>query len=107
MTDGTGSKERPGLTVPMAWTDETDRWGRTGKLDPVESPVHPAPPDRLGVLEVTDWTGTTVFRDETEWRAWLDRQDPAGPLVRKARSVRRVSKALREILGRLARRANL
>lgn len=97
-TESQAHRERP---ESMATTDEMARWGKTGKPDPPESP------DRLGVLEVRDWTGRTVFRDETEYRAWLDRQDPSGPLVRRARSARRVSRALREILARLVRRANL
>lgn len=94
-------KDRPGLRAPMAWTDGTARWEKTGKLDPVE------PPARLGVLEIRDETGLTVFRDETEYRAWLDRQDRPGPLVRRVNAARRVSRALRAILARLVKRANL
>lgn len=94
-------KDRPGLRASMAWTDETARWEKTGRLDPV------GPPDRLGVLEIRDETGLTVFRDETEHRAWLDRQARPGRLVRRVNAARRVSRALRGILARLVRRANL
>lgn len=107
MTDETETgdrKVRPALTE---WTDDrvaldrAERRARLGMPDPVE------PPARLGVLEIRDETGLTVFRDETEYRAWLDRQDRPGPLVRRVNAARRGSRALREILARLVRRANL
>lgn len=104
MTDETESRARTERLGRQDWTAEKEirgETGRTGKLEPV------GPPVRLGVLEIRDETGRTVFRDETEYRAWLGRQDPAGPLVRRVRSARRVSRALRAILARLVRRANL
>lgn len=68
---------RQGLTAPTVWTDEMERWARTGRLDPLVPPGHP---------------------------------DPPGPLaraVRRANGARRVSRALRGTLARLAKRANL
>lgn len=91
-------RDRPGLRVPMAKRDRTARPDGTAGADR---------PVRLGVLEIRDETGRTVFRDETEWRAWLALRDRPGPLVRRVNAVRRVSRALRAILVRLASRAYL
>lgn len=101
MTENAGRKDRrgsPGLTALTAAMGELER------RDRAEVPVRP---DRLGVLEIRDETGRTVFQDETEYRAWLDRQGPRGPLARRVSAALRVIRVLREILARLVRRANL
>lgn len=64
----------PGLTVPMVWTDEMARWGRTGHLDPLDPPAS---------------------------------RGPLARVVRRANGARRVTRALRAILARLVKRANL
>jgi hypothetical protein len=104
MTDKT---DRPGLTDQMAWTDETDRWARTGRLDPLGPPVRPAVPERQGRTAPMVWTDAMVDRDRAERRARLGMPDRPAPLVRRVNAARRVTRVIGAILARLVKRANL
>jgi hypothetical protein len=107
MTDETETgarKVRPALTE---WTDDrvaldrAERRARLGMPDPVE------PPDPLVSLE------PPVTTDGMELRGWMAvtalpvHPVRPGPLVRRVNAARRVSRALRAILARLVKRANL
>lgn len=110
MTDGTGSqgrKDRPGLREPMVRTavqEASERLARRVLAEMRESGVpmgHAVPMAHLARLDPPVSPVSPVSRA---------RQDRPGPLdraVRRANAARRGSRALRAILARLVKRANL
>ena len=97
-TESPDHGDRPGLTAPMAWTDEMGRWERTGKLDPLAGPDG---------TELRGWTAVTALPVSPVQPVRRDHPAYLARAARRANGARRVSRVLREILARLVRRANL
>lgn len=100
-TESAGRTERPGR---QGWTAEMEIRAEAARLEPRARAEFL---ERQGLTAPMVWTDERVALDRAERRARLGIPDRPGPLARRVNAVRRVSRVLREILARLARRANL
>lgn len=104
MTDETESAARRGRRVSLGLT------ALTAAMDELE---HRARAERLAMTGTTEHRGVSVSPGPMDWPGHPDRlarrDRPAylARAVRRANGARRVSRVLREILGRLVKRANL